>query len=221
MVQRLDPSLTMLSLRQCLRIRKPVLRLTRLDHLSLMGCFALTDLPKFSCPTLKHLNLGFCFRLSTGRIQQAVESLPFLEVLTLIKCTSLEKLVLQSDTLRLLNVNFCSSLHSLKLSCPNLERLDNIACNSLDTLYLDGNNASLLELNLSFLPVTRLEVFASELRQLNLSGCRRLDHCIIHCPNLVKVNYRGSRIVALQFCKEVREVIIKNWAGVSTPLQLQ
>jgi hypothetical protein len=210
MVRRLDGTLTSLSLHQCLRVKKPVLRLEKLQHLSLMGCFALSDLPKFSCPALLSLDLSFCFRLSTDRIQRIVESIPALEELTLIKCPSLNTLALRSGTLRVLNVNFCNSLVTLKLTCPRLERLENVGCSSLDTVMLDQAN-TLQALNLSGHPVTRLELYAVNLSLLNLSGCRLLDRCTIYAPNLHDVKVVGSRMVALRFCKSVRQVIINSW----------
>lgn len=216
MVRRLDGTLTSLSLHQCLRVKKPVLRLEKLQHLSLMGCFALSDLPKFSCPTLLSLDLSFCFRLSTERIQRIVESIPALEELTLIKCPSLNTLALRSGTLRILNVNFCNSLVMLKLTCPRLERLENVGCSSLDTVMLDQAN-TLQALNLSGHPVTRLELYAVNLSLLNLSGCRLLDRCTIHAPNLHDVKVVGSRMVALRFCKSVRQVIINSWTRTELP----
>jgi hypothetical protein len=47
---RLDPTLTDLSLHQCLRVRRPTIELTRLERLSFMGCFALTENPSFFVP---------------------------------------------------------------------------------------------------------------------------------------------------------------------------
>jgi hypothetical protein len=210
MVRRLDGTLTSLSLHQCLRVKKPVLRLEQLQHLSLMGCFALSDLPKFSCPALLSLDLSFCFRLSTDRIQRIVASIPALQELTLIKCPSLHTLAVKSKTLKVLNVNFCNALVTLKLTCPKLERLDNVGCSSLDTVMLDQAN-TLKALNLSGHPVTRLELYAVNLSLLNLSGCRLLDRCTIHAPNLHDVKVVGSRMVALRFCKSVRQVIINSW----------
>ena len=58
----------------------------------------------------------------------------------------------------------------------------------------------------------RLELRAPNLLKLNLEGCRRLDHCQISCPRLQQVNVRGSRIVALRFCKDIRQVLVKRWA---------
>jgi hypothetical protein len=53
-----DAGLQSLSSHQCLRIKKPILQLSRLQHLSLFGCFALTQLPRFSCPQLVVLDLS-------------------------------------------------------------------------------------------------------------------------------------------------------------------
>jgi hypothetical protein len=217
MVRRLDGTLTSLSLHQCLRVKKPILRLEKLQHLSLMGCFALSDLPKFSCPALLSLDLSFCFRLSTERIQKIVETIPALEELRLIKCPCLHTLVLRSKSLRVLNANFCDSLVTLKLTCPRLERLENVGCMSLDTVMMDQAN-TLQALNLSGQPVTRLELHAVNLSLLNLSGCRLLDRCTIHAPNLNVVKVVGSRMVALRFCKSVRQVIINSWTRTELPV---
>lgn len=216
--RRHELSFTELLLYQCLRVKKPELRFERLERLSLMGCFALTDLPNFYCPTIRFLDLSFSFRLSDVVIQAVLQSLPQLEEMQLTKCPNLESLALESYCIRAINVDYCNNLKTLKLRCPSLERLHNVGCSNLYTVLID--EAETLEsLNFSMLPITRLEVFACNLRRLNLSGCRRLDHCNIHCPSLEKVNVRGSRTVALRFCKEVREVVMSNWTRI--PLQVQ
>ena len=210
LVTQVGESLTRLTLTQCLRLKTPVLSLQRLQHLSLMGSFALQGLPYFSCPTLRSLNLSFCFRLSNDSIHSVLNALPKLEELKLVKCGLLQDLQLESETLKSLNVGHCDSLHFLRLQCPRLETLDTDACVSLDTLIL--NQALALDcLSVSVLPVTRLEVVAPHLSELNLAQCKRLDQCSIHAPNLQRVNVRGSRTVALRFCKEVRSVQIQNW----------
>jgi hypothetical protein len=58
----------------------------------------------------------------------------------------------------------------------------------------------------------RLEVQAPNLVQLSLEGCRRLDQCRIVCPRLERVNIQGSRRVALRFCKNIRQVLIRSWS---------
>lgn len=210
---RLDPTLTDLSLRQCLRVRRPTIELTRLERLSFMGCFALTEVPSFFCPAVRELNLFFCFRLGTDQIQFMVDSLPRLETLTLVKCPLLEYLVIDSPTLRVLNVNYCSALRGIKLSCPALQRMENFACISLCQLTMESADA-LEYLELSGLPISRLELTSRRLAHLELENCRRLDHCIIRCPALQRVNLIGSRMVALRFCKEVRSVMMQNWTWV-------
>lgn len=219
MVRRLDGCLTSLSLHQCLRVKKPVLCLAKLKHLSLVGCFALSDLPKFSCPKLLSLDMSFCFRLSTDRIQNIVESVPSLEELTLIKCPSLHSLKLTSKTLRRVNVNFCNSLVTLKLTCPKMERLDNASCSSLDTVILKQAHA-LQALSVAGQPVTRLDLLAADsLQRLNLAGCRNLRSCNIQAPSLVTVDTTGSRTVALRFCRSVRQVMIESWSRTDLAVQ--
>ena len=101
-------------------------------------------------------------------------------------------------------------MHRVQLTCPQLQVLDTSACSSLDTLILHQADA-LKDLNVSVLPVTRLEIMAPQLSELNLAHCRRLNRCSIHAPSLQRVNLHGCRTVALRFCKEVRSVQIRNW----------
>ncbi|KAL7570182.1 hypothetical protein ACA910_020018 [Epithemia clementina (nom. ined.)] len=209
-VSHVNQSLQNLTLTQCLRLRSPVIKAPRLKHLSLMGCFALQELPYFHCPSLQSLNLSFCFRLTNDCIHCILGTLSQLEELNLAKCLMLHDLQLESVTLKSLIVGHCDSLSFLRLKCPRLEVLNTDACFSLDTLILEQAHA-LRDLSVSVLPVTRLEVMAPHLSQLNLANCKRLDRCSIHAPNLQHVNVHGSRTVALRFCKEVRSVQIRNW----------
>jgi hypothetical protein len=221
MVERLGHSLTCLSLNQCLRIHSLTLQFKNLGRLSLMGCFALSALDRFSCPALKTLDLSFCFRLDTNEIHKALSDTPLLEELILVKCPALTQLELdRTPLLRILNVNFCHKLHSLRALTPSLERLETLGCTGLEILVMDATHAKkLLALNLSVLPaLTRLEVCARHLQCLDLAGCRRLDSVSLDCPALHTVNLRGSRTVALRFCKSVRRVILHDWLHRRTRL---
>jgi hypothetical protein len=171
------------------------------------------------CPAVRELNLSFCFRLGTDQIQHMVDSLPRLETLTLVKCPLFEYLVIDSPTLRVLNVNYCSALRGIKLSCPALQRMENFACISLCQLTIESADA-LEYLELSGLPISRLELTSRRLAHLELENCRRLDHCISRCPALQRVNLIGSRMVVLRFCKEVRSVMMQNWSWVVGTLRL-
>jgi hypothetical protein len=103
---------------------------------------------------------------------------------------------------------FCTS--------PFYRRDQHASCSSLSTIVVE-NALCLEELNLSNAsPVLqRFELQAPRLIRLNLEGCRRLDHCQIQCPSLEQVNVHGSRIVALRFCKDVRQVLVKRWSCAS------
>ena len=213
MVHSLGGSLTHLSLNQCLRIKKPSLRFQHVERLSLMGCFALTALPNFCCPSLKVLDLSFCFRIDTRQIHQTLLSTPNLKELILVKCPAVSSLnIRRLPSLRVLNVSFCHNLHMLRASCPGLTHLDTTGCSALETLLLDAGQ-QLLSLDLSrLLSLTRLEVTATHLQCLYITDCRRLDHVSLQPGlSLHTVNLRGSRTVALRFCKSVRRVILHDW----------
>jgi hypothetical protein len=60
-----------------------------------------------------------------------------------------------------------------------------------------------------------VELKAPNLTHLNLQGCRSLNDCHIECPNLEHVNVEDSRTFALRFSRNIRQVIMKNWANHS------
>jgi hypothetical protein len=113
-----------LTLRQCERLKRPVLRFSRLTHLNLVGCYGLTDLPGFDCPSVRDLDLSFCVRLSGEIVEQIVLRLPHLEKLVMVKCPGVQQFRLSSKSLQVLNMSFCSSLQELRLHCPNLQALE-------------------------------------------------------------------------------------------------
>lgn len=215
MATNLGHCLRHLSLHQCSRIKKPVLRFENLERLSLMASFALTDLPRFSCPTLRVLDLSFCIRVHSSEVQKLVATLPLLEELLLVKCVGLESLALHDDInplLRVVNVAYSPQLHTLRMVCSSLESLLTSGCLSLTTLLMDANQAPLIYLNISVLPaLVRLDLVSLHLQTLHLANCRRLNEVSVHCPALQTVNVSGSRTVALRFCKSVRRVILNDW----------
>ena len=217
----LDESLKELSVHQCLRIKRPRIDSSRLEKLSFMGCFALTELPDLFAPTLRELNLSFCFRLDRIQIHNIMDSLPNLESLKLVKCPLLDRLDVQSlPALSFLNVNYCNALSSVRVSgSPLLAVLECNGCISLQTLILDGADA-LEYLNISTLPIRRLLVTAVRLLHLEMENCRHLDDCLIRSPNLQSVNVRGSRTVALRFCKQVRNVLLEKHWMCRTPMEI-
>jgi hypothetical protein len=215
----LGDSLVDLKLLQCLRLQSPVLRFSKLTRLSLMGCYHLEKLPEFACPALRYLNLSFIFRLTSAQVQTVLASLPCLRELIMTKCPSLSNLSVVSSSLEILDVQFCNNLHALRLRCPRLRQLDTHGCDGIQTLIVATK--ALENLSVAGLPVRRLEIYAPFLQTLNVSGCRRLDHCVIRCSRLETVHYHGSRLVALRFCKEVRKVILTRWSrSPVVPLRL-
>ena len=120
----LQRKLERLTLHQCVRIRQPNLQFPKLEHLNLVGCFGLSSFPDFECPNLKEMDLSFCVQLSGEQIQTVVERLPFLEVLSMVRCAGIHSLRLSCHKLRILNLNFCNSLRELRLACPKLEVLE-------------------------------------------------------------------------------------------------
>jgi hypothetical protein len=105
-------------------LRPRRVRVRRLNRLSLVGCFSLTDLSKIHCPTLTELNLSFCVRLTGEQIQCMIDRLPSLTTLIMMNCSGVRTLELNSNTLRVLNVSYSHSLQRLRLVCPLLEQLE-------------------------------------------------------------------------------------------------
>ena len=139
MVVGLQDQLQQLTLHQCLRVKKPTLRFSRLTQLNLLGCFSLSDLPDFDCPSLTLLVLSFCFQLDGSVIQRVVNRLPQLEHLGLVKCPGLIRLELtHNPLLQRLNVSLSNNLQYLQLHCPKLVQLEvrnNNNNNSLCAIY--------------------------------------------------------------------------------------
>lgn len=207
--------LDQLSLHQCTGLRRPRLVLAKVARLSLVAAYALRALPGFDCPNLKALDLSFCFQLKTEELHRIMDQTPLLEELILIKCHSLNALELYSwknKSLRIINVSLCLQLNELRIRSPRLSRLDTSGCSSLQTLVMDLGSAPLVALHLSFLPkLMWLEVSSTKLCTLRIIHCRSLDHVSVHCPALQSVDLRGSRRVALRFCKSVYRVMLKDW----------
>jgi hypothetical protein len=121
LVQSLCDKLENLSLHQCLRVKNPVLQFDNLQSLNMMGCFALTNFPRFRCPTLQRLDLSFCFRLDGPRIRNVVQALPVLQELVLVKCPGIENFIIEdAPELKTINISLCSNLRHLELHCPKL-----------------------------------------------------------------------------------------------------
>jgi hypothetical protein len=199
---QLKGTLESMTLHQCLRVRKPVLQFDNLVGLNLMGCFSLEDLPYFHCPSLRDLNLSFCFRIDGELIQNIIDSLPRLQNLALVKCPRLRKLHILSDTLYSLNVSLSNNLQTLSLSCCGLEVLEATSCSSLKSFQLDSK--CIQELNLSMLPLQNAQVAAPQLTHLKLCGCDCLVDATIVCPNIQFVDICGTPIQPERFRGKVK-----------------
>lgn len=125
LVHNLGEKLENLSLHQCLRVKNPVLQFDNLLSLNLMGCFALCNLPRFHCPTLRRLDLSFCFRLDGTRVQNVIATLPVLREMILVKCAGIESLIVETaPELKSINVSLCTNLRHLELRCPQLVHVE-------------------------------------------------------------------------------------------------
>lgn len=220
-VAPLAESLEELNVHHCLRIKRPRIDSNRLEKLSFMGCFALTELPGLYAPAVRELNLSFCLRLSSQQIHSIVGSLPNLETLRLVKCPLLDRLFFHSlPNLRCLDISYCNSLNSLHVrKCPAFTALQCNGCLSLQTLVLQGVDA-MEYLCLSSLPIQRLVIVAPRLGHLQMENCKLLADCLIRAPSLQSVNVRGSRTVALRFCKQIRSVLMEKHWMARTPLEI-
>jgi hypothetical protein len=204
MGQRLKTTLEILSLKQCLQVKEPKIQCDALRHLSVLGCFALKDLPEFRCPRLTSLCLSFCFRLEGGLIQKVVNQLDHLTDLTLINCPRLTDLTIQSPTLKACCVSLSNNLRELALYCEALAHLDTVSCATLETVRVVSS--SLSTLNLSMLPLVDLDLCTPALVELRLSGCEKLrnSRVQIHGPSLREVDICGTQLShGLHFLKHV------------------
>lgn len=120
----LHKSLQSLTLKQCIRINRPVLQFPSLSRLNMVGCFGLASLNGFLCPNLRYLNLSFCMRLTGEQIEQLVARIPNLEELVMMKCSGVCSFTLSSRHLQSLNVSFCHNLRELRMDCPSLRELE-------------------------------------------------------------------------------------------------
>jgi len=190
------------------KISKPVASFPRLTHASFAGGFCLTSLSRFDCPNLKTLNLSFCVRLSELHIEKIVENSPLLETLIIVKCSGVHSLDLESKNLRRLDAGFTHNLRNLRLACPALRDLDTTCCSSLRCISLENcHSLPVLDVGGS-LQLQRLTLKeARNLTHLKLRGCLLLNYCHIDCPNLQYADLDGCRRVAIQHCKDVREVM--------------
>jgi hypothetical protein len=205
MSQRLKTTLETLYVKQCLQVRKPRIQCDALRHLSLLGCFALKDLPDFRCPRLVSLCLSFCFRLEGSLIQNVVNQLDHLTDLTLVNCPHLTALTIQSSTLKACNVSLSHRLRDLFLDCDALTYIDTVSCATLETVTVVSSKLSTLNLSM-LLSLVELDLSTPALIELRLCGCEKLvdSRVRIHGPSLRELDICGTQLShGLPFWKHI------------------
>jgi hypothetical protein len=174
-------SLTCLSLNQCLQIHTLTLQFKNLGRLSLMG-----SLDRFSCPALKTLDLSFCFFWI--HIHTALTDTQLLEELILVICPALTQLELdRTPLLRILNVNFCHKLHSLRALTTSLELLETSGCTGLEILVMDTTHSCQDTVGAQYIRVTSTNQIRSLRQELTVSRFGRLSpfgqcQSLLPCP---------------------------------------
>eukprot|EP00775_Hariotina_reticulata_P011065 gene11065-11221_t len=119
-------------------LREQVLAATREIRVgsspSVHDAFA-SELVKLSPPLLKSIDFSACHNVHTF-VLSPQGSCPCLEALDLSNCPGLEYVLIQSNSLKAIDLKACALLSKALLHCPNLERLSITGCSKLETLML-------------------------------------------------------------------------------------
>jgi len=190
----INDQLHSLSLPNSPKLTKPKLKSPILHTIDLSRCPHLQTLPKFCCPNLIDLNLSYCSKLMDGTVMDVVTACLVLRRLSLLGCRRLGEIRLESGSLRSVNLDLCEGLRSVGFECDRLDALQISMCAKLDKFTFTGS--SLTELNLSLLPMDELKLSAPSLKDLNLSGCFRLNDSGVECtcPALESLDICGTEI---------------------------
>ncbi|GFR43643.1 hypothetical protein Agub_g4745 [Astrephomene gubernaculifera] len=128
---------------------------------SLRDAFA-NELVKLSPPELTLVDLRGSSNLRNF-VLSPMTTCPKLSDLDLSECSGLEYVLLQSQTLRSVNLRKCGGLTKALIHCPRLNKLGITDCGQLETVML----------------------WTDELTELDLTGCNNLSVVKLQCPNLL------------------------------------
>lgn len=127
---------------------------------SVRDAFAL-ELFRLSPPRLKHLSLRASSNLRR-LVLSPLGSCPVLDELDAGECPSLDYVMVQSNTLKTLDLGGCGSLTKALVHCPQLSKLVLKGCCSLEKAI----------------------IWSGALTELDLSDSTKLVHLELHCPSL-------------------------------------
>ncbi|KAL6050012.1 hypothetical protein QOT17_020091 [Balamuthia mandrillaris] len=197
--------LEFLELKGCARIESIELTSSRLKLLNLGGCSKILadSVQNINCPSLRHLNLSNCKRLTDAAFESAkdtngVARFPQLEELDVSYCNLSSKLFV-SNSLRVLHLNGCTALKE------DIFRLVGENCQLLTTINLSGCTSVTDEC------IWHLTKGCSKLLNVNLSRC-----CLISDASIKKVatNWALLHTIDLSWCPRLTDLAMEYlWKG--------
>jgi hypothetical protein len=174
-----------------------------LKTLSVTKCSFLRDILLIQVSIGCFQSLAFCDLSSTAVnsecVARIVVSSPRLERLVLLECASIiGSLILQSQSLREINLQQCFNLEDLTCNCPNLSKLNVLGCLNLKKLTINSSCMKCLDISM-LSQLHYLKVNCLMIAYINFSGCRKLTEAKILSgssfgKSLNKLHYRRENI---------------------------
>lgn len=128
---------------------------------SLRDAFA-AEIVKLSPPELSAVNFSESLNLHNF-ILSPMGACPKVVDLDLSRCPTLQYVLIQSSTLRTLQLSGCNSLTKVLIHCPRLSKVSLTDCTKLDTLML----------------------WSDEITELDLTGCNQISSLKLQCPTMI------------------------------------
>lgn len=209
------PHLQRISLVHCrkfldLNLRSPLLSYVKVSNCSLLNRISIVSnaLKKLvlqkqeglanlllKCQNLQEVDLSDCESLTSSvcEIFSNGGGCPSLKLLILDNCESLTTVKLNSYSLASLSLVGCRSVHALDISCPNLIKINLDGCDHLKAASLSP--VGLENLNLGICPkLSVLRIEAPNMSILELKGCGMLSQASISCPILTSLDASFCRL---------------------------